>query len=98
MANRYYPELDCYRRILDIIYNSYSDSQKLNAIKHLIYNQFEHYPCIQNPPSETTFGYEDNFANHRYSKELKFEVDIPDFVKKFRDSTLDYLFNERSNN
>lgn len=34
-------ECDCYCRILDIIGNLNNDKQKLNAIKHLIYNQFE---------------------------------------------------------
>lgn len=49
MSNRYYKELDCYRKILSIISNLNTDTQKINAIKHLIYNQFEHYPNIHIP-------------------------------------------------
>lgn len=49
MANRYYSEFDCYRRILDIISNLNTDTQKFNAIKHLISNQFQFCPNIQNP-------------------------------------------------
>lgn len=33
---------------------------------------------------------------HNPPSETKFEVDIPDFVKEFRESTMEYINNERS--